>query len=150
MQITVIELQTLIDQHRPALQAVPEDKFSAKPDPKKWSKKEILGHLIDSAQNNIRRFVVAQYEDAPRIVYNQDKWVAIADYQHYNSGDLKNLWYLVNSHLCNILRNLPAEMGENKCQTEGLHTLEWLARDYIRHLTHHVHQILDLEPVSYP
>jgi hypothetical protein len=150
MQITAIELQTLIDQHRSKLRALPENKMNIKSDPSKWSKKEILGHLVDSAQNNIRRFVVAQYEDNPKIVYNQDKWVAIADYQHYELDDLKKLWYLLNNHLCTILRSLPAGIEKRNCQTESIHTLEWLAQDYVKHLRHHIHQILDLEPVAYP
>src|ERR1700761_73585 len=62
------------------LAAVPEEVFTHKPLPEKWSRKEILGHLVDSAQNNIRRFVVAQYEDDPVIGYNQDSWVTVAGY----------------------------------------------------------------------
>jgi hypothetical protein len=68
------ELNTIINKYRSSFQSIDEDEFNFKPSPVKWSKKEILGHLIDSAQNNIRRFIVAQYEDKPKIVYNQDKW----------------------------------------------------------------------------
>jgi hypothetical protein len=106
--------------------------------------------MVDSAQNNIRRFIGAQYEEIPVIVYNQDKWVTIANYQDYNITDLINLWQLLNKHIGVILKNTSVEMAQRKCRTESLHTIEWLAQDYIKHLRHHMHQVLDLEPVAYP
>jgi hypothetical protein len=150
MKSTVLELQTLIQEWLPALQSVPEDELSFKPSPSKWSKKEIIGHLVDSAQNNIRRLIVAQYEDQPKITYNQDWWVAASGYQKYNLQELIQLWWGLNIQLSNIMQNLPDEMGQRQCQTEALHSLEWLASDYIKHLKHHMHQVLNLEPVAYP
>ena len=49
-----------------------------------------------------------------------------------------------------ILKNTSSEGAQRTCQTESLHTIEWLAADYIKHLSHHVHQVLELEPVPYP
>lgn len=144
------ELEKIVYSHATALLAIPEDKLAMKPSPVKWSKKEILGHLIDSAQNNIRRFIVAQYEEHPHIVYNQDKWVSLSQYQGYSSKDLVLLWQLLNKHIAIILRETSPENAQRKCQTSELHTIEWLAADYIRHLRHHLHQVLDLEPVAYP
>ncbi len=123
--------------------------MSYKPSPGKWSKKEIIGHLIDSAQNNIRRFIVAQYEDIPHIIYNQDQWVALSDYQHRDDHELVELWYFLNKQLCAILKHISPSAVLRKCKTEELHTLEWLAMDYIKHLRHHLHQVLGLEPVAY-
>ena len=77
-------------------------------------------------------------------------WVATVDYQHYDLSNLINLWYLLNKHISVILKNIPNEMAQRKCQTEDLHTLEWLAQDYLKHLMHHLHQVLDLEPIAYP
>ena len=150
MQLISSRLETFINQHLAALQAIPEQQMIYKPSPAKWSKKEIIGHLIDSAQNNIRRFVVSQYEETPHIVYNQDKWVAIAAYQQYEVNDLINLWFALHKHLVNILKNMSPEMGNRTCRTQTLHTLEWLAEDYLKHLRHHIHQVLELEPVEYP
>lgn len=150
MQSIAIELEAFLNQHLPALHAVPESEMVFKPSASRWSKKEILGHTIDSAQNNIRRFIAGQYENEPKIIYNQDKWVALSGYQHYDLPDLINLWWLLNKHICNVLKNMPDEMAQRKCQTEALHTIEWLAQDYIKHLRHHVHQVLNLEPVAYP
>ena len=95
------ELHAVIILYTPMLKA-DETGYAAKPSPGKWSKKEILGHLIDSAQNNIRRFVVSQYEEKPHIVYAQDEWVKAGGYQQYNTADLIELWQLLNKHLCMV------------------------------------------------
>jgi hypothetical protein len=144
------KLNKIIDDHLPSLRSVDQEEFYFKPSPTKWSKKEILGHLVDSAQNNIRRFIVAQYDERPKIVYNQDKWVAVTNYQQYELTDLIDLWYRLNKHLCHVLTFMPEETNKRQVETEQLHDLRWLAQDYIRHLLHHLHQVLVLEPVAYP
>jgi hypothetical protein len=150
MQSIAQKLEFIIDEYIATLRGLPENKMSYKPSPLKWSKKEIIGHLIDSAQNNIRRFIEAQYQEEPTIVYDQDKWVSLTGYQEYNLEDLKNLWYLLNKHIVAILKNMSNEVAQRKCFTREAHTIEWLATDYIKHLRHHLHQVLDLEPVAYP
>ena len=150
MKAITSKLNKIIEDYLPALRSLTPEKFHVKPSPAKWSKKEILGHLVDSAQNNIRRFIVTQYEERPKIVYNQDKWVAIVNYQQYPLTDLINLWYQLNKHICQVLTFMPTEMSKRQTQTEELHDLRWLAEDYIKHLRHHLHQVLDLEPVSHP
>ncbi|HET9825329.1 MAG TPA: DinB family protein [Chitinophagaceae bacterium] len=150
MESIVLKLNTILDQYLPPLRLIPAEKFNFKPSPVKWSKKEILGHLIDSAQNNIRRFILAQYEEQPNVVYNQDKWVSISNYQDYNLPDLISLWHLLNKHIGHILQYITPEMAARRIQTEELHNVQWLAEDYIRHMLHHLHQILELEPIAYP
>ncbi|HEV8283380.1 MAG TPA: DinB family protein [Chitinophagaceae bacterium] len=150
MQSVASTLSDIIDKHLDALRVIPAEQFNLKLSPVKWSKKEILGHLVDSAQNNIRRFIMAQYEERPKIIYNQDKWVAITNYQQYHLQDLISLWYLLNKHIAHILKGITPEMAVKESQTEDLHSLKWLAEDYIKHLLHHLHQILGLEPVAYP
>jgi hypothetical protein len=150
MKLIAAELEAFIEKHLANLHAIPGDRFSLKSLPGKWSKKEIIGHLADSAESNIRRFVIAQYEDTPAIVYNQDKWVSIANYQNWDKTHLINLWYLLNKKVCEILKNTSIETAQRTCITQGLHAIEWLAIDYIKHLRHHIHQVLDLEPVYYP
>jgi hypothetical protein len=150
MKSTASELEKIINRRLHDLEEIPEAEFALKPSPVKWSKKEILGHLIDSAESNIRRFVVAQYEDSPAIVYNQDKWVAIVNYQQWKTSDIIHLWFFLNKQVCDILKNISPEMAQKKCQTQELHTIEWLAKDYIKHLKHHLHAVLNLEPVAYP
>jgi DinB superfamily len=150
MKSITANLHEITERCTPLLHQISEADFSAKPLPNKWSKKELLGHLIDSAQNNIRRFVVAQYEDRPYIVYAQDHWVSAANYQQYQTNDLIALWALLNKHLCMVLKNIPAGKEKNLCMSETAQSIEWLAADYIKHQKHHLHQILNLEPVPYP
>ena len=150
MRSIALELEAIINQQLPLLRAIPGTEMALKKSLTKWSKKEMLGHIIDSAQSNIRRFIVAQYENEPKIVYDQDKWVAISGYQNYALNDLINLWYLLNKHICNILKDMPEEMSMRTCKTGELHTIEWLASDYIKHLRHHMHVVLELEAVAYP
>ena len=150
MQQIANHLESLIDRHIVLLKKIDLSSFAEKVSYDKWSKKEILGHLIDSAQNNTRRFVVSQYEDSPYLVYDQNKWVIASDYQKWDVEDLIDLWYLVNKQICTILRTMPAENHYKNCQTQSLHTLKWLAEDYVKHLLHHMHVILDLEPIAYP
>jgi hypothetical protein len=57
---------------------------------------------------------------------------------------------LLNKHARIILRNIPTGGEQRECLTGALHTIEWLAQDYIKHLLHHLHQILNMDPVSYP
>jgi len=146
------QLQQIIIAYSEKLKSVSEEEYSFKPAPNKWSKREILGHLIDSAQNNIRRFVVAQYEDLPKIVYKQDNWVAIAGYQNYPTKDLIEFWKLLNNHASIILSGMSAEALQRICDTNDAvpHSIEWLATDYIKHLLHHLHQVLNLDPIAYP
>lgn len=140
------ELEKQIDTYLPDLLAITETNWAKKIRPDKWSKKEILGHLLDSAHTNLRRFIVSQYEETPKIVYNQDKCVAISNYQHYAIYDLIELWRLTNKHIITVWKNMPAAVTQRTCETSEVHTLEWLAEDYNKHLAHHMHTLLlDIE-----
>ena len=151
MQPTILNLEKIIYTYARRLTAVPEAVYATKPQPDKWSKKEILGHLVDSAQNNIRRFIVAQYEDNPAIGYAQDAWVNCSNYQEYPVEDLVTLWTLLNRHIIMVLRRMSPGAAQRKCTMSGqTQSLEWVAADYVNHLLHHLHQILDLEPIAYP
>ena len=150
MQTIIRLLEKIIEDYTPKLKQLSEADLSFKPSPGKWSGKELLGHLIDSAQNNIRRFVMAQYEDKPYIVYAQEEWVVAAGYQNYPHKDLVELWVLINKHLVIILKNIPERSLTKEVQTGDLHSIKWLAADYNKHLLHHLHQVLNLEPLPYP
>jgi hypothetical protein len=147
MQEIIIQLETLLNIYSGGLYNISAEEFSHKPKAEQWSKKEILGHLVDSAQNNIQRFIRAQYEDKPHIVYNQDVWVAAQAYQRYASGDLITLWQLLNKHICIILASMPADKYNMLCNTgkqeEELFTVKQLAEDYTKHLIHHLKQIIN-------
>lgn len=150
MKQIIDQLRSIITEYKPLLEQLNEEELCAKPVPGKWSKKEIIGHLVDSAQSNTRRFVMGQYEDKPYIVYAQDEWVRIADYQNYPTKDLIEFWSLLNKHIACILENIPPGVEERLCQTQELHSIKWLAADYNKHLLHHLHYVLGLETIAYP
>jgi hypothetical protein len=112
--------------------------------PGKWSKKEILGHLIDSAANNHQRFVRAQYEESALIKYDQNLWVEVQDYKDEPVEELIGLWKNFNHHLAYIISKIPAVKLENFCSIgkDEPVTLGWVIEDYIRHLKHHLNQII--------
>ena len=146
MKSTLIELQQILENFSIRLDELTDTEFEAKNFPGKWSKKEVLGHLIDSAQNNLRRFIVAQYESpAPKIVYDQNFWVSANGYQLMNKNNLISLWKLMNEGIVAVLRNMPEENYTKLCDTGKaavqLRSIEWLAPDYIKHMKHHLNQI---------
>lgn len=126
-------------------ETVPAADWEPRPGPGKWSKKEIVGHLIDSAQNNLRRFVVSQYQPNDNIIYRQDNWVSSQNYQAAPLDEVLALWRLLNLQIARTLENVPDDKRSNTCNTgkgdPELHTIEWLAEDYLVHLEHHLRQI---------
>ncbi|HEY0654273.1 MAG TPA: DinB family protein [Chryseosolibacter sp.] len=147
MNETITDLLSTVNTFAERFRKFSEEEFAAKPNPAKWSKKQILGHLIDSAQNNLRRFVVAQYESTPpKITYDQDFWVAANGYQHLKKDDVIELWKLTNNSIANVLKNMDPKNYSKQADTgktaPELHPLEWLAADYNKHMKHHINQIL--------
>ncbi len=137
------ELREIVNSFTAKTTAIPDQQFSAKPLPHKWSNKEVLGHLIDSAQNNLRRFITGQYEETPpKITYQQDFWVAANQYQTMKKEDVIELWRLINMQICAVLDTMPQENYDRQCDTGSLHTLSWIAEDYVRHLKHHLNQVI--------
>jgi DinB superfamily len=146
MEKITTELQEIVTSFSVRIKDIQTLDFNVKPTPNKWSKKEVLGHLIDSAHNNLRRFVVGQYEQQPNIVYDQDFWVSANDYQHMNDADVIALWQLLNERIIAVLNKMPAENYDRNCNTgklsPSIHTIQWIATDYVKHLKHHLNQII--------
>jgi hypothetical protein len=124
----------------------------------KWSAKEIVGHLIDSAANNHARFVRAQTVDHLAFDgYDQDAWVRVQRYGDRPWQELVNLWHAYNRHLLAIMRTADADTLEkarprhsldriafNPVPSDTPATLEYFMRDYVAHLKHHLAQIQKL------
>jgi len=147
MKATASELRKIVNEYSSKISAISDQEFSAKTLPSKWSKKEVVGHLIDSAQNNLRRFVCGQYEATPpKIVYDQDYWVKANNYQQTNGAEVIAMWKLINNQIATILGTMPASSYPKECDTGknsvSLHSLEWLADDYMKHLKHHLNQVI--------
>ena len=143
MKKVVQELHAIVTEYRNKFDGIAENDFQAKPLPHKWSKQEVVGHLIDSAQNNLRRFICGQYESSPPlVVYQQDFWVAANGYQQMKKQDVVELWQLLNFRICAVLENMPAENYTKEANAGSIRTLEWLAHDYVKHMKHHINQII--------
>ena len=143
MATNSIERLRFLCDHIPDLLNQIDDKvFSKKEQNNKWSKKEILGHLIDSATNNHQRFVRAQFEVNPEIVYDQENWNRFSFYQQMDSKNLILFWSTYNRHLISLIENMPVENLSLNCSIRGnLHSLQYLIDDYVVHLEHHLRQI---------
>lgn len=155
----ITELQNIVEKSAERLHGISEYDSGLKPQPEKWSYKEIIGHLIDSAANNHNRFVRACFQDDLTFPgYDQDKWVQLQDYQHAPWNDLVDLWRLYNLQLVRVMKAIPDEIKQKKHIRHNLHliawetipedqpaTLDYFMNDYVGHLKHHLKQILDLE-----
>lgn len=126
------------------LEKIPELEFSFKPTPTKWSKKEILGHLIDSATNNHQRFIRIQYENEPVIFYDQNHWNALSNYNMIDSAQLIMFWKSYNQHLLEIIKAIPEEnLNKTGIGKDGQKfSLAFYVSDYVQHLEHHLTQIV--------
>jgi len=139
----VSALASVVTHALPLLSAIPEDAASKKPAPNKWSKKEILGHLIDSAANNHQRFMRLQLQTEISLPgYDQDDWVRLNGYQQRTWNEIVTLWSAYNRHLASVIESLDdSALGHVWHSPDGDVTLEFIASDYVRHLKHHLAQI---------
>ncbi len=114
------------------------------PAPGKWSKQELLGHLIDSAMYNLKRFTEAQFIQQPYTIipYQQNELVAVNQYQHLPITHLLHLWNTLNQQIIFIIKAIPAEMLKYEVVPQynatGIQTLAWLFCDYVAHMDHHL------------
>lgn len=148
MQNITTELRDLIEQYSVHLLLYSEEELRYKAAPDKWSKKEVIGHLCDSAMNNLQRFVRGQYyAEPPHIIYHQNEWVALQHYQDYEPSALVELWAALNLHICWVLDYISVDRYDKLVDTgkDGveLHDLQFLATDYVSHLKHHLEQCKD-------
>ena len=140
----------------PLLAAIADDAAAHPPAPGKWSPKEIIGHLIDSASNNHQRFVRAAWQDDLVFpAYMQDDWVALQDYRHADWRDLLMLWTSFNRHIARVMTSIPADVRTRVHARHNLDriawrtvpstqpaTLDFFMEDYVAHLEHHLRQVL--------
>jgi hypothetical protein len=146
------QMPAAIDRLRFAVRMLPgvlsrfsEAESEERPSPERWSKKEVIGHLIDSASNNHQRFVrgqIAAKQEFPG--YEQRQWVGIQNYQAARWHALIDLWQAYNTHLLHVATCMSEEGQRATCRVgSGAEvTLAGLFVDYVDHLRHHLRKML--------
>ncbi len=143
MQKIAEELRKIVNDVSPLLESCLG--ASEKLDENKWSKKEIIGHLLDSACNNQQKFVRAMAQKHTDFVgYEQNHWVASQRHQNRDWNELVLFWKSFNLHLAHIIENVSSDLLSNTIAIDGSDpfTLEFIMADYNEHLKHHLKQIL--------
>jgi hypothetical protein len=145
MQTVIEDLRQTVDEAAAQFSRFTEADTSAPQADGKWSRKQLLGHLIDSAANNHQRFIRGQL-DGPHAFpgYEQETWVERNGYADAAWSDLVALWQNYNLHLLRVLARIPPDKLNEQCtvgDSEPM-TLGYIAEDYVRHLKHHLQQLL--------
>lgn len=158
MEIWISAFRTALDKAHIALRAIPADRLSRRMRPDGWNMHQLLGHLIDSACNNHRRFTLAARQDHLRFEgYAQEAWVEINAYDKRDWLELVQLWYSFNLQICHLMAQFSEEklntpttahyldrMAWEQIATGEPATLGYFMRDYIGHCEHHLAQIQDI------
>lgn len=151
-----VRLRDAIDASEPLLAALPDAATKEHPAPGKWSPRQIIGHLIDSASNNHQRFVrTALQDDMIFPGYEQDRWVELQQYDRASWRDLVSFWAAFNRQLATVMAAIPDDARSrprtrhnlDEIATHGIPatepaTLDYFMNDYVDHLEHHLRQVL--------
>jgi len=141
---TISALRNLLDRIPGRLEKLPKDAVESKTSQSKWSAKEELGHLLDSAANNHQRIVRAQLEDRPSMPgYDQTGWVTVHGYQRRDWRELVELWQALNRQLLAAAEAVPDSSWSRTLTVAGSQplTLQFVFEDYVAHMVHHLKHI---------
>ena len=137
----------------PVLLKLPDDTITNKRNSQNRTIKQILGHMADSASNNIHRIVHLQYRESPlrfpnyAADGNNDRWIAIQNYQHENRENLIQYWKYNHIHLVHVIKNVKPEKLDNEWISEseyGNVSLKDMITDFLRHFLLHLDEIQEL------
>ena len=141
------QLETYIESFPIKLKQISSEELLKRPAQGKWSKKEILGHLIDSAINNLKRFTEIQFLPQPYTVisYQQNELVIVNNYQDLPLQQLLDLWQSLNWQIVFVVKTIPADKlnypVDPQYESREMKTLKWIICDYVAHMEHHFRQI---------
>ncbi len=145
-------LIALIDEWEPKLAGLSDEVVSERRNAQNRTIKQIVGHMIDSASNNTHRIIHLQYQPSPLIfpdyanLGNNDRWIAIQNYQEETWNDLIQLWKYSNIHIAHVIRNVNVDKLDNEW-ISALNknvSLKAMITDYLRHYTLHLSEIDEL------
>lgn len=143
---TINKLGELIELGRNYLSVASETELNLKTNPKKWSKKEILGHLIDSGINNLQRFTEIQFVEKPYLIrkYDQDELVKANDYQNSETNEITDIWCALNNRIIYVMRKQTGTSLDYTIELDDdkVSDLRFLMVDYVDHLEYHLNQIM--------
>jgi hypothetical protein len=135
----------------PRLREIDEERSLERRSPGAWSRKQVLGHLVDSATNNLHRIVRAQIQGELSFPgYEQEQWVLAEGWDERPWAEIVELWAGLNRHLAHVLSRVAPERRAARCRIGDGEpvSLEFVAEDYVRHLRHHLAQILEPETAA--
>jgi hypothetical protein len=109
----------------------------------KWSAKQVIGHLIDSAVNNLGRIVRLQIEPGQSLPgYEQEAWVGLQHYAERDWAEVLALWFALNEHVAWTVRHIDkGGLAKNGTVAGQTLTLGFLIEDYVAHMEHHLRQM---------
>ncbi len=146
------ELLSLLDEWESKLQTLPVQVITERRNSQHRTIKQIVGHMVDSASNNTHRVIHLQYQQSPLIfpdyanLGNNDRWIAIQNYQEEDWENLIQLWKYSNIHFCHVIQNIHTEKLENEwiSALNDKITLKEMILDYPRHFKLHLDEITEL------
>lgn len=126
------------------LKALSVEDWNYRSAPGKWSRQQVLGHLIDSAANNHHRFVRGQFEEIIVAPYDQHGWNNGNYWEEQDVDSMIELWTVYNKHLTEVAKRLPQDRLDHSFKmADGSEcTLGFLVDDYVAHLEHHLRQLV--------
>ncbi|AUP79030.1 DinB family protein [Flavivirga eckloniae] len=146
MDEIVYKLESLITKGVAYISQSSDAEMTQKPLPEKWSRKEILGHLIDSGINNLQRFTEIQTANKPFKIrqYKQDDLVKANNYQDAELKEIANFWASINNRVCYVIKQQTKETLSYKIElpSDEISDLRFLIEDYVDHLEYHLNQIV--------
>ena len=145
-------VSTLMAEWEPKLLKLPNDVITERRNNQNRTIKQILGHLVDSASNNAHRIIHLQYQPSPLIypdyanLGNNDRWIAIQNYQDEKWNDLVQLWKYSNLHIVHVISNVNSDKLDNEWITalQNKVSLKAMIIDYLRHFKLHLNEIDEL------
>jgi hypothetical protein len=142
-------IETLINEWEPKLSSLPQEVITQRRNSQNRTIKQIVGHLVDSASNNIHRVVHLQYQPSPvefpnyATFGNNDRWIAIQNYQEETWTDLVQLWKFSMLHFCHVIRNADQSKLDNEWVAGPGRkiSLQAMIVDFLPHLKLHLSEI---------